>query len=168
MLTLIIGNIIALIASVIMVYSGLLKSKKKILYAQTIQICLSVVSNIVLGGIVGAIVNFISAIRNILCYKDKLNLVSKIIITIFVTGLSIKFNNIGMIGLLPLISTITYLWLMNTKNIVYFKLLIMFTMILWFIYDLFIKSFTSSIFDMMTVITNVYSIIKIKNSNRIK
>lgn len=34
----IIGNIVALIASIIMVYSGYLKQKKKILYVQTIQI----------------------------------------------------------------------------------------------------------------------------------
>ena len=38
----IIGNIVALIASIIMVYSGYLKQKKQILYAQTIQIGLSV------------------------------------------------------------------------------------------------------------------------------
>lgn len=167
MLTLIIGNIIALIASIIMVYSGILKNKQKVLYAQTVQICLSVISNLVLGGIVGAIVNFISAIRNILCYKDKLNLLSKILITVSVVVLSIKFNNIGMIGFIPLISTITYLWLMNTKNIIYFKLLIIFTMILWFVYDLFIKSFTSSIFDMMTVITNAYSIFKLNNNYKV-
>ena len=47
---LIIGNIVALIASLIMVYSGYLKQKKKILYVQTIQIGLSVLSNIILGG----------------------------------------------------------------------------------------------------------------------
>ena len=46
---LIIGNIIALTASLLMVYSGILKEKKKILYVQTVQIGLSVVSNIVLG-----------------------------------------------------------------------------------------------------------------------
>ncbi len=167
MVYIVLGNIIALIASIIMVYSGMLKSKQKVLYAQTIQICLSVISNIILGGIVGAIVNFISAIRNILCYKDKLNLLSKILITVSVVVLSIKFNNIGMIGFLPLISTIIYLWLMNTKNIIYFKLLIIFTMILWFVYDLFIKSFTSSIFDMMTVITNAYSIFKLNNNYKV-
>lgn len=45
----IIGNIIALTASLLMVYSGILKEKNKILYVQTVQIGLSVVSNIVLG-----------------------------------------------------------------------------------------------------------------------
>lgn len=65
MIYIIIGNIIALIASIIMVYSGFLKQKKTILYAQTIQIGLSVLSNIVLGGITGAIINAISCGRNV-------------------------------------------------------------------------------------------------------
>ncbi len=161
MTSIIIGNVIALIASLLMVYSGIIKQKKKILYVQTIQIGLSVVSNIVLGGIVGAIINAISCIRNILCYKDRLGLKEKIVITILATFLSIKFNNLGLIGILPLISTITYLWLMNTKNVIKFKTLIIFTMILWFTYDLTIKSYSSAIFDLMTAITNTYSIIKL-------
>ena len=65
-----IGNIVALVASIIMVYSGYLKQKNKILYAQTMQIGLSVLSNIILGGITGAIINAISCVRNILCYKE--------------------------------------------------------------------------------------------------
>ena len=161
---LLLGNIIALIASFIMVYSGLLKTKKRVLYAQTIQIGLFVISNIILGGMVGVIVNIINVIRNILCYKDKLNLLSRIILTILVTVLSIVFNNMGIIGYLPLISTVLYLWFMNTKNIVYFKLLIIFTTILWLIYDFTIKSYTSSIFDMMTVITNTYSVFKLEST----
>ena len=161
---LLLGNIIALIASFIMVYSGLLKTKKRVLYAQTIQIGLFVISNIILGGMVGVIVNIINVIRNILCYKDKLNLLSRIILTILVTVLSIVFNNMGIIGYLPLISTILYLWFMNTKNIVYFKLLIIFTTIMWLIYDFTIKSYTSSIFDMMTVITNTYSVFKLEST----
>ena len=156
----IIGNIIALIASIIMVYSGYLKQKKKILYVQTIQIGLSVLSNIVLGGITGAIINAISYVRNILCYKEKLNNKSKIILIALATILSLCFNNLGTIGLLPLISTITYILLMNIKNVIKFKYLIIFTMILWFFYDLYIKSYTSACFDAMCIITNMGSIIQ--------
>lgn len=111
---LIIGNIVALIASLIMVYSGYLKQKKKILYVQTIQIGLSVLSNIILGGITGAIINAVSCIRNILCYKEKLSNITKIVLIIIAITLSLSFNNLGLIGLLPLISTIIYISLMNT------------------------------------------------------
>ena len=159
---LIIGNVIALIASLIMVYSGMLKQKKKILYFQTVQIGMSVVSNIILGGITGAIINALSMIRNILCYKDKLGLKEKIVITILAVILTFKFNNLGYIGLLPLISTISYIWLMNIKNIKKFKLLIAFTMLMWFIYDLIIRSYTSAIFDFMSIIANIVTIFEVK------
>ena len=45
------------------------KTKEKILYFHTVQIGMSVISNIVLGGITGAIINALSLIRNILCYN---------------------------------------------------------------------------------------------------
>ena len=118
---LIIGNVIALVASLLMVYSGILKEKKKILYVQTVQIGLSVASNIVLGGITGAIINAISMIRNIICYKEKLGTKEKIIITILSVSLSLIFNNLGLIGILPVVSTVTYVWLMNIKDVKKFK-----------------------------------------------
>ena len=159
---LIIGNIIALIASLLMVYSGILKEKKKILYIQTVQIGLSVVSNIVLGGITGAIINAISMIRNIICYKGKLRFKEKGIITILSIILSIQFNNLGLIGFLPVVSTVTYVWLMNIKDAKKFKLLIAFTMLLWLVYDVTIKSYASAIFDFMTLIANIITIFQIK------
>jgi len=166
MTNIIIGNIIALIASLIMVYTGLIKKKEKIIYVQTIQIGLSVLSNIVLGGITGAIINTISCIRNILCYKEKLGQKSKVLIIISSITLSLAFNNLGIIGLLPVISTIAYTLLMNMKNVVKFKYLTIFTMLLWFIYDLYIKSYTSSIFDFMSIITNTIAIFKLRTTSK--
>lgn len=94
-----------------------IKTKEKILHFQTVQIGMSVISNIILGGITGAIINALSLIRNILCYKDKLGLKEKIVITFLAIILTFKFNNLGYIGLLPLISTVSYIWLMNVKNV---------------------------------------------------
>lgn len=165
MIILIIGNIIALIASLIMVYSGTLKNKKKIVYFQGIQIGLLVISNLVLGGISGAIINVISLIRNILCYMDKLKTKEKIVISLLATILMLKFNNSGFLGYLLLISTVAYIWLMNIKNVIKFKLLIVFTMIIWFIYDLAIKSYTSAVFDAIAMIVNLITIFRIKNNN---
>lgn len=165
---LIIGNLIALVASIIMVYSGFLKNKKEIIYTQTIQIILYIISKLILGGITGAIINFINCIRNILCYKDKLDIKSKIILIVVASILSIKFNNLGIIGFLPVISTATYTIFMNTKSVIKLKLLIMFTMVLWLIYDLYIKSYTSAIFNLLNFMANLISIIKIKRLERRK
>lgn len=109
--------------------------------------------------------NALSCVRNILCYKNRLGLREKTIITILAIVLSLRFNNLGLIGILPLISTITYLWLITIKDVVKLKALIIFTMVLWFVYDLVIKSYSSSFFDFITVVLNIYSIIKLKNKN---
>lgn len=162
MSNIVLGNIVALIASIIMVCSGLIKDKKRMLFTQTIQVGLSVLSNIILGGITGAIINALGVIRNILCYKNKLDLKAKIILIFFSVSLSLMFNNLGIIGLFPVFSIVSCILFMNTKNIIKYKLLIMFTMIMWCIYDIYIKSYTSAVFDFMTIISNMISIIQIK------
>ena len=97
------------------------------------------------------------------------NTVTKIVLIILATILSLCFNNLGFIGLLPLISTITYILLMNIKDVIKFKYLIIFTMILWFFYDLYIKSYTSACFDFMNIVANFVSIIQInKNKETVK
>lgn len=69
-MALIIGNIIALIGSILMVYVGVIKDKKGILFVQSLQIALLAISNLVLNGISGFIINTINFIRNIICYKE--------------------------------------------------------------------------------------------------
>ena len=162
------GNIIALIGSLLMVYSGIIKDKKKILFVQSIQILLFIISNLVLGGITGAIINLIGFIRNILCYYDKYNNIEKFIITSVSIALTIIFNNLGIVGYLPLIAIVAYNIFMTTKNIYLFKSLIIFTMVMWAIYDFTIKSYTSFAFDIFTLIANIISIYNIKNKPKKK
>lgn len=159
----VVGNVIAFIAALIMVYSGLMKNKKKIIYAQSVQLGLISISDLIMGGVTGAIVNLVSCVRNILCYKNKLNITAKILITLITTILSIKFNNLGFIGLLPLISTIVYIWTMDTRNVIKLKIVIILTMITWFIYEMTIKLYISAIFDIANIIANIITIKKIKS-----
>ena len=160
----VIGNIIALIASLLMLYSGYIKKKQKILFIQTIQIGLSVLSNVVLGGISGAIINALSLLRNVLCYKEKLNKVWKLILIILSTILTLKFNNLGIIGLLPVVSMVVYTILIDLKDVIKFKYLILFTMTMWLIYDIYIMSYTAAIFDLGTIIANIIAVIQIKRN----
>ena len=161
-MVLIIGNVVAFIASLVMVYSGLIKEKKKLLIFQSIEILLFIVSNAVLGGISGVIINAVSFIRNIICYKDKLDFKAKVILSILSTGLVVYFNNLGVIGYFPLIGTLIYLWFMTVKSPVKFKLLYMVLTLFWGIYDITIQSYTSVMFDIFTLITSTISIIRIK------
>ena len=166
MLQVIIGNIVAFIGCMLMVYTGLIKEKKKIIFVQTIQIGFLIVSNVILGGITGAIINLISCIRNIICYKDRLGKKEKIILVVISTVLSLYFNNLGIIGLLPLISTVSYTLLMDMKDVIKFKILIIFTLILWLLYDIYILSYSSAVFDFLNIITNLIAIYQINNLKR--
>lgn len=164
--TILIANAIALIASLLMVYTGYIKKKEKILFFQTIQIGLSVISNLILGGITGAIINALGLIRNILCYKEKLNKIAQIILIILSILLGVYFNNLALIGLLPIISNVVYIVFMNIKDVIKFKYLIIFTMTMWLIYDIYIMSYTSAVFDLGNIIANIISIIQIKKSTK--
>lgn len=154
---LILGNIVALIASILMVISGSLKDRKKIIYVQTLQIIAFTISDLILGGYTGAIINVISLIRNNLSYVDKLTTMPKIILITLSIVLSICFNNLGLVGMLPVISMVSFTLLMNIKDVIKFKLLIIFTMILWFTFDLCIRSYTSAIFDFFSIIANIFT-----------
>ena len=159
-----IANIIALMGSFLLVYSGTRKQKSKIIIIQTIQILLFVISNLLLGGFTGAIINVICIIRNVLYYKNLLKTNTKVILIILSILFTIPFNTLGFIGLLPLISNVVYILFMHLKNVVNFKLLIAFTTFLWLIYDFSIKSYTSSMFDFLSIITSFIAIYQIKHS----
>lgn len=161
-MSLIIGNIIALIASLLMVYTGIIKEKKKVLYVQSMQIGLFAISNLVLNGISGFIINAINFIRNIICYRNKLNVLMKLIISIVSIGLTLYFNNFGIIGLLPLVSALVYLWFMTIKDDIKFKIILIISVALWLAYDFTIKSYTASVFDILTILTSIISIFRLR------
>ena len=159
--TIILGNIIALVAASISIVIGIIKSKKKILFTQTIQYITYAIADFILGGITGSITNLISIIRNVLCYKEKLNKTMIILLIIVSIILTLMFNNLGFIGLLPLFNNIVYTLFINIKDEFKFKILILTQMLLWLIYDITIRAYTSAIFEVITIvscITTAYQI----------
>lgn len=168
MTQLVCGNIIALIASTLMVCSGIIKDRKKTIYIQTIQIIAFVMSNLILGGYTGAIVNLISLARNYWCYKDILTKIKKIILIVFSVVISLLFNNLGLIGLLPIISTVVFTYFIDTKSLIKLKFLIVFSSILWLIYDTLLGSYTSAIFNFFTILGTTITIYQIYRKNNKK
>lgn len=159
---LLIGNMIALAASILQASSGLVKNKQKIIYMHSVQKIFGVISNLVLCGITGALMNLVGFIRNVLCYKHKLGIKEKIILIILSTALSLSANEINAISFLPMIATIIYTLLMDIKDIIKFKRLALVTTIMWFIYDIFINSYTGALFDLAYILTNLITIIRLK------
>lgn len=163
-----IGNFIALISAIVMICNGFVKNKKKIFYIQIIQMLLAGLCDFILGSVSGLISNLIGCVRNVLCYKDKFGLVSKIIVSIFAAGFILYFNNLGWVGLLPLFSMLIYIAFMNTGDIIKFKMLIIVSILPWIIHDFYIKSYVYAIFDIGSVITNLISIYQIKKLEKVE
>lgn len=160
-----IGNIIGLIGSLFMAVGGYLKNKNQAIIAQTLQLLSLSISNLILGSISGFINNLINCIRNIFSLKDKLTNIVKTIIIIISIILTVRFNNLGFIGYLPLINNIIFILFMNTKSDLNFKFLTIFYMALWLIHNIYIKAYTTSLFNVITIITSLIAIYKIKNIN---
>ena len=166
MKSIIIGNIIGLIGSILMVYGGSVRKREKAIIIQTIQMSILSLNNLILGSISGFIINIINIIRNILSYKEKLYKPVITIIIIISTLLTIKFNALGLIGYLPLINSIIFILFMNNKSDIGFKILTIIYVIFWLVHDIYIKSYTTAFFDVLTILTSFYAIITLKIKKR--
>lgn len=158
---LLLGNIICIIASIIMVLIGLIKSNRKVLLAQCAQYSLFATGNFLLGGISGGISGIIGVTRNLFSLKFQIKWYTKVFFILLQAGLTLRFNNAGFLGWLPTIATFVFTWCIDTKSEILLKLLIIFAQTMWGIYDFSIKNYGTLAFDILTVSTNLFSILKI-------
>lgn len=166
MIHIFIANIIDLIASMVQIYSGTVKDKGKILLLQILQLGIQSVSMIILGAIPGAISNVLSCIRNYLCYKNIFTWPIKIILILLSLILTVMFNNQGILGYLPFAVCTVYVLFMDIKDPFKFKLLVTLTFIPWIFYFLIIKSYTGAFFAAATVVTNLGTLLKMKQTTQ--
>lgn len=162
MTRLLIGNIVCIIGSIIMILIGLIKSNRKIILAQCAQFGFLAAGNLILGGISGFISDVIGIIRNLVSLKFTLKWYVKVFFIILQIILTAIFNQAGFIGWLPTFAACIFTWCIDTKSQILLKVLIMLAQTMWAIYDISIKNYGTLLFDLMTIITNTYSIYKIK------
>ena len=153
-----IANIIDFLASMLMVASGSIKKKAKILAVQIVQLLMQSVSMLLLGGITGAVNNVLSCLRNYLCYKDKLNIFWKAALIAVSIGLTLLLNDQGLLGLIPVVVCTVYILLMDIKDPIAFKLLVTLTFVPWVFYHFYLGAYVAAIFDTLSVITNAVTL----------
>lgn len=162
MITVILANMIDLLASLVQVASGRIKDREKILLFQILQLGMQTVSMFLLGAIPGAISNILSCIRNYLCYREIFTWPVKILLIVLSGILTIAFNNQGLLGYLPFVVCTVYVLLMEMKDPIHFKLLVTLTFIPWIFYYLVIRSYTGAFFAFATVLTNFWTLYQMK------
>lgn len=152
------ANIIDFAASMVQIYSGVVKEKKKILFWQTLQLGMQTFSMLLLGAFSGAVSNVLSVIRNILCYREHMNWPVKILLIAVQFVLTILFGGGTAISWLPFAVCTVYILFMDIQDPIRFKILVTATFAPWVIYYFLYHSFTGAFFAAATVVTNLISL----------
>lgn len=155
------SQILSLIASIIFLIAIQQKTVKKLFIYDTIQLVINVFVNLLLKGYSGAVVQSIAVLRGVLKAKSKLNYQSGILIITLQIIFGFLFNNHGIIGLLPIIASVSYsIVLMLSENILFIKLNLVINLILWTIYSFCIHDVIGSTTNMMYAFYVILIIIK--------
>lgn len=163
-MNIIIGNLFGFISSIFLGLSVYKKSKKSMLLYQSIDATFAFCSCIILGGLNGALNNFIGILRNIFLIKTKCNNFIKLsLISLSITIGLYNFYNLNHVWyeLLPIIASLIYsITLFYIKNYDICKFSLIINRIFWIIYLFIIKSYASCIVSVILAINTFNSLIK--------
>ena len=165
-MNILLGNIVSFIGCTVMVLIGLIKNKDRYIVAQTLQFGLNALSHFLLGGYGGTVASLVSAARNIIIAKWKCTTGIKIALILIQTALSISTVTANPITWIPIIAAGMFTWYIDTKDVMWFKWVIIITLIMWAVYDLYHHNYVSIWFSIFTVITNGISMVKIHKERK--
>lgn len=162
----VLGNIISLAGCIIMILIGFIKSKQKIMFAQCVQFTLQGISHMVLGGVSGAIGCAVSILRNIVFSKVKTSTPLKIGFIVLQIVLSVGAVSMNPVTWIPIVAVAAFTWYIDLEDVIKFKWVMIITIILWLIYDLYHLNFVMASADVFTMASTGYSIWQIKNGKK--
>lgn len=159
------GNILSLIGCSMMVAVGFVQQKRKVLLYQCAQLGVMFCSNFVLGAASGAISNALGIVRNLVFAKTE----GSVWLKLAFVGIQIVMTLFGWKGpieILPILATVVFIWLLDTKNDVVFKLANVCAMVMWCIYDFYYHNYVASALDVLTIISNCVAIVAIHKKEK--
>lgn len=157
--SLIIGNIFSFLASLCTAVSVVKRSKTDFMHWQVGNTLFAILTNVALFSYSGVTTNAVSLIRNILAYKNKLSLIRTVFILAASLSLGLIFNNRGLIGILPVLSSAGYTFCIYiTKNEQQLRYALIVDLSFWATYYLYIQAYPSVI---TYSVLNVWTLIQI-------
>ncbi len=165
-MNILLGNIVSLMGCTVMVLIGFIKNKNKYIIMQTLQFALNALSHFLLGGFGGCIASIISIVRNLIISKWKCTTLIKIALIAAQIVFSISTVTANPITWLPLIAAGMFTWYIDTDDVMWFKWVIIITLIMWAVYDIYHHNYVSVWFSAFTVISNGISMVKIHKERK--
>lgn len=155
----ILGNALSLVGAGLMAAIGLLKKRRTILLVQCVQFGVMGAANLVLGGITGGLSAVVSIARNLLCAGRRMTLPVKLLFSALLLLFGALSMSAGWVGLLPLLSSVLYTWLLDVGDARMLKCSLILAQLFWVVYDYTLLNYVAFVFDIVTIITNVIGLI---------
>lgn len=158
----VIANAIALVSAAIEFTSNTIKRRKTTIKLQIVSRTLDATTDLLLSGFSGLVVDAADAVRNALNYKDKLTPHRQFLLVLATIVLIPFVNNLGIIGLLPLLATVFFTLTAHTRDPFKFKLINAINFLPWVVYDFTIHSYVSMAGDILSILLCVVAAFRIK------
>ncbi|WP_405267080.1 YgjV family protein [Methanobrevibacter sp.] len=158
----IVGNLISLFAGIFVIFSLWVNDDKKAYKYQILNTFILIFASFFFNSYVGVVVMTIVTIRLCMVYKDKFTIHWAIFFVIISTVIGFAVNNLGIIGLIPIVATIQ-ITICNyiCKDIKWIKLSFIINESFYAIYFWYVFDFTSVIIQLITVSIGCISYFKL-------
>lgn len=157
-----IGNIVALAGACLMVAGGVLKRRRDILLLQCVQFGVQTGSNLLLGGLTGAVSNALSVARNLYCLRWNCPLPACLAFIAVQAGITLGVNDMGAVGWLPVAATAAFTLVINNRDPVMLKLAAIAGQTCWGVYDFTIRNYAGLAFDVFGALSNLWGIFLVR------
>lgn len=166
MVNIILGNIASLLSCLLDSFSATKKNKKDMLKIQCFSVLIYMIANTLLQAYSAVVQNICALVRNVLAANGIKNNIIEYIIVLAALFFGIYFNNLGLIGLLPVFGNVEYSICMFVlkDNVRGLKISFLICNICFIVLNLYIKNYVGFVFTAITASTTVINLIKNKQN----
>lgn len=160
-MSVVLGNIFSLIGGVCLIISTFSKDKSKLIVLQILDSVCATISNIFLQAYSGIVMSLCSITRNILNLKFELSKVASTCIVVCIGIVACIVNNLSLIGICPIIATVSYSCAMcYSKDLGIILGVLALNNLLYLIYGFATQNYTACIFRVFVIVISIYNMIK--------
>ena len=147
----ILAQTFAFLSSLCLLFSFWKKKRKQILFFQILDSTFDILQYFLLGAYTGSLISLLGMACAFTFTKTNNRLFQALFLLLYMLVSIMTFN--GLISIIPLIASLVYTivtWNKKERNIRLFSIIVF---LLWFIYDILVKAYVSSITDIILIIS---------------
>ena len=146
-------------------YSTFAKQKSKMLYIQIADCSFNALACFFAGGFSGGATCILCGVRNIFNAKKKMPVWMIVLFCLAFTVTGIIFNQVGIIGWIPIIASLQYtVWSAITNSTQKLRIIIFINTIMWLFYYIVMHLYPSACMSVIVIVVTTYNLIKMRGT----